>query len=105
MSRRQEYASRCNDPFPFLETYMTVNVRPVSGILKELYDIQRDSKIPYDQMEAIHHSIDCLHIMIRMAKDVPRTRCCSATELYTVITGEAAQELDDSSALQDQLKL
>lgn len=99
MSSRQEYASRCNDPFPFLETYMTVNVRPVSGILKELYDIQHDSEntIWSNGSNTSQYWLSSLlyaHIMIRMAEDVPRTcDAVTATELYTVITGEAAQGL------------
>lgn len=48
---------------------MTVNVLPVSGILKELYDIQRDSE-KYHMIKWKQY-ITVL-IMIRMAKDIRR---------------------------------
>lgn len=82
---------------------MTVNLVPVSCILKECHEIQRD------QLEAIHCSIDhLLHCLSTFdqhgqATLVPRTyKAVPATELPTD-PSEAAET--NCFTLQDQLKL
>lgn len=105
MSRRQEYASSCYDPFSFLETYMTVNLFPVSGILKECYKVQHDSE-KHDQMEAIHGSIDhllyCMSTLwsARPSHSGPEDiRCCYSYRTVHCDTSEAARELKQTPPL------
>lgn len=88
--------------------YMTVNILPVSSILKELYDIQHDSENIIwsngsNTSQYWSSSLLYAHIMIRMAKDMrwcpEDIRCCYSYRTVHCDTGEAAQELKPTPPL------
>lgn len=87
----------------FLEMYMTVNLFPVRGSVM-IYSMT--AKVPYDQIEAIHQSIDhLLYCVSTLWSAWPShsgpedIQCCYSYRTVHCDTSEAARELKDTPPL------